>query len=282
MVVGAGPAALLGTPLRTARVPAARGGRRLVPAWGRADFELLVPADLGWESAGRLSLPGRRLADLHDLRLDADLRPRELATRGRRPRQAAADADLRPADRPPAGRADLDLPLRHRLDGQERPLDRCPLPAALRPRAAAALRDGGSLCLDGTPLRRLAHARAATAAGRHARAGARPPAALAAPRRAGTRDPAGDVRLQGRQVADEDGVRRQAAARLLGAARLRPERLGGALEWLRLLTSAACRASAAPNAPCTGCMRARSSSCSARGSASTCRASRSWSAGAHC
>jgi hypothetical protein len=61
---------------------------------------------------------------------------------------------------------------------------------------------------------------------------ARRPAALAPPRIAGPRDPAGDVRLQGRQVADEDGVRRQAAARLLGAARLRPERVGGTVEWL--------------------------------------------------
>src|SRR5207244_7838664 len=139
----------------------------------------------------------------------------ELALGDRRARQASADADLRPADRTAAGRPNLDLPLRDRLDSQERPLGRDPLPAALRPRAAAVLGDGGSLRLAGAPLRGLADARSAPAAGRDARARARRPAALAAAWIAGARDPARDVRLQGRQMADEDGVRRKAAVRLL-------------------------------------------------------------------
>src|SRR5439155_26640682 len=167
-------------------------------------------------------------------------------------------------------------------DSQDRPLGRDPLPAALRSRAAAVLADGGSLRLAGAPLRGLAHARSAPAAGADARARARRPAALTAARIARPRDPARDVRLQGRQVADEDGVRRQAAARLLGTARLRPERVGGALEWLQLLTRAGCRGSAAPSARCTGCTRAPSLSCSAQGSASTCRAWRSSWAGGRC
>src|SRR5207302_11049973 len=157
------------------------------------------------------------------------------------------------------------------------PLGRGPLPAALRSRPAAALGDGGSLRLAGTSVRGFAHARSAPAAGRDARARARRAAALAAARITGPRDPAGDVRLQGRQVADEDGVRRQAAARLLGAERLRPERVGGTVEWLQLLTCATCRGSAAPSGPCTGSTRAPSSCCSDRGSVSTCRAWRSWS-----
>src|SRR5947207_784092 len=93
-VVGAGSAALLRTPLRPTRVPAARGGWRLVPALGRAGVEFLVATDLRRKPARRQPLPGRRLADLHDLRLDADLRSLQLATRDRRAGQAAADADL--------------------------------------------------------------------------------------------------------------------------------------------------------------------------------------------
>src|SRR5207247_3768355 len=94
MVRDAGFAASFRTSLRARRVPVARSGRRLVPALGRAGVELLVAADLGREPARRQPLPGRRLADLHDLRLDAGLRALELAPRDRRARQAAADADL--------------------------------------------------------------------------------------------------------------------------------------------------------------------------------------------
>ena len=64
---------------------------------------------------------------------------------------------------------------------------------------------------------------------------ARRAAAVAPARVARTRRDPGDVRLQGRQVADADGARRPAADRLLGRARLRPERVGGEVEWLRLL-----------------------------------------------
>ena len=49
-----------------------------------------------------------------------------------------------------------------------------------------------------------------------------------------------------------------AADRLLGRARLRPERLGRAVEWLWLSTSARCRASRARSVRCTGCTRPRS------------------------
>ena len=64
-------------------------------------------------------------------------------------------------------------------------------------------------------------------------------AALAPARLAGARRDPRDVRLQGRQVADEDRARRPAADRLLGRARLRPGRLGRPLEWLRRLTARA-------------------------------------------
>ena len=60
------------------------------------------------------------------------------------------------------------------------------------------------------------------------------PAALAAARLAGPRRDPGDVRLQGRQVADPDRPRRPPADRLLGRPRLRPGRLGRPLEWLRV------------------------------------------------
>src|SRR5207244_9612262 len=96
--------------LRARRVPVARGGRRLVAALGRARVSVPLAGDLGGEPARRQPLPGWRLADLHDLRLDADLRSLEPALGDRRARQAAADADLRPADRAAAGRPNLDLP----------------------------------------------------------------------------------------------------------------------------------------------------------------------------
>src|SRR6185503_3536395 len=124
-----------------------------------------------------------------------------------------------------------------------------------RPRPAAVLGDGGSLRLARAALRGLAHARPAPAAGRDAGARAGRPAALEAPWFPGPRDLAGDVRLQRGQVADEDGVRRQAATRLLGTARIRPGRLGRTLERLRHLRCAACRGSAAPSARSTGYTR---------------------------
>src|SRR5439155_8827374 len=97
---------------------------------------------------------------------------------------------------------------------------------------------------------------------------------FSAARRAGARRVAGDVRLQGCQVVDADGARRTPAGGLLGAERLRPRRLGRALEWLPLLACDALPASRAPSERCTGSTRAPSSCCSPPGSASTCPASR--------
>src|SRR5262249_27504938 len=58
-------------------------------------------------------------------------------------------------------------------------------------------------------------------------------AALARPRRARAPDHPRDVRLQERQVAHRHQPRREGRVRLLGAARLRPRRLGRPLERVR-------------------------------------------------
>src|SRR5262249_41491687 len=82
-------------------------------------------------------------------------------------------------------------------------------------------------------VRRLAHGRAGGASRRDARVrDGRPPAVACARCAAPARDP-GDVRLQERQVARGDQPRPARARRLLGAARLRPRRLGRTLERVR-------------------------------------------------
>ena len=54
------------------------------------------------------------------------------------------------------GRADLDVPLRHRLDGQERPLGRRPAQRRARPREPEADRARARVRLGRDPVRRLA------------------------------------------------------------------------------------------------------------------------------
>ena len=81
------------------------------------------------------------LADLHRLGLAAELRPGDLAAQVAG-WSASRCLSLRRAAVAAAGRAGLDVPLRHRLDGQERPLGRRPHPgraaeAAPRPEAHA-------------------------------------------------------------------------------------------------------------------------------------------------
>ena len=186
-------------------------------------------------SLGNL-LPGRRLADLHDLRLDADLRPEGLPARGRPASSASRGASTYDELLALAALAPgLDLPLRHRLDGRRTSAgrasasricstssSRCPQAKAVRFVSLEEPYDD-SLTLDQARLPDVMLALDMDGAAAH------PAARLAGARR----DPR-DVRLQGRQVADADRARRPPADRLLGRARLRPERLGRPLEWLRL------------------------------------------------
>ena len=189
---------------------------------------------------------------------------------------AAARALLRRAARAAEGRAGVDLPLRHRLDRQRRPLGRRALP---RPARAARGR-----CRARTP-RTSSPPRSPTTTTSTLDDLALPDVMLAyemdgqplpaGARRAGAgRDP-GHVRLQERQVGRADHARPQAGRGLLGAARLRRQRLGRATPTAmaeattsrrraRTGARATSSASRSPSGSCTGCTRARSSSCSAR------------------
>ena len=126
-------------------------------------------------------------------------------------------------------------------------------------------REGDPLRLARGALQRLAHARAGAAARRDARPRHGRQAALAPARLARARRDPGDVRLQGRQVADADRARRPPADRLLGRPRLRPERVGRAAPMATARPDAGSTAGRAPSARCTGCMPPPSASCSASG-----------------
>ena len=93
--------------------------------WGKAGWSKLSAALSPVESADPAH-PLGRLADLHGLGLDAALRSADLAARAGRAGRAADVDHLQGAARAAEGRAGLDLPLRHRLDGEERALGRGP------------------------------------------------------------------------------------------------------------------------------------------------------------
>src|SRR5262249_47501394 len=141
-----------------------------------------------------------------------------------------ADARLARGCRPARRAAGLDVPLRHRVDGERRPLGGRALADAGRPGAAPAagalrdaLLDGGAVRRPGEPTPVPAARRDAGAA--HGRQAADTRARVAA----AAGDPR-DVRLQGREVGQAGALRRRADARLLGAARLRRRRLGRPVE----------------------------------------------------
>ena len=170
--------------VRATRVSAPSGGRHVVARLGGAGERVLSPVTSAVSQLARQPAPGRRLADLHDLRLDADLRPE------RRWRleigglvQAAAEPDLRRAAALP--RAEQ-VSTFHCVTGwtvEGRPLGGRALPAPARPRRAAARGEGDPLRLARGAVRRLAHARAGAAARRDARLRDRRQAALASARR---------------------------------------------------------------------------------------------------
>ena len=235
-----GTAARRATSLRAGAVP---GDGRRRPHVARLGQRRLGPrvehARLGGVS--HPTRPDRRLADLHRLRLDADVRPGHMAALDRRPGGAADDVHVRAAARAPAREPDLDVPLRHRLDGQERALGRrahvrragVVAPDAGRRRAAVRLRR--------EPVRRLSDDAAGVAARRDARLRDGREAAAARARRAAPPDDPGDVRLQEREVAAADQSRRRTGGGVLGAARVRPGRVGRPLERIRLGAAAAGR-----------------------------------------
>ena len=214
-------------------------------ALGRARRAGARAGHLGLLAAARQSSAGRRLADLHDLRLDADLRRARLAARDHRARRRPVQltyAQLRALPRAEqvsnfhcvtgwsvpnvrwAGvRFDDLLATRRAAPGRR------PRSASSRSRSRTTTRltlDQARLPnvmlayeLDGQPLSRP-----------HGSSGAR-------------RDP-GDVRLQGRQVADEDGARRPAADRLLGTASATTRTPGSGGRTAMAREPAACRGSA--------------------------------------
>ena len=149
-------------------------------------------------------LPARRLAHLHDHRRSARPRPGALGPAwstgsSSKPRRRSPFAQLHGA---PARRAGLDLPLRHRLDGQGRALVGRALRRPARPgQAAAPCRRPCASSPPKLPYEDSLTLEQALAARRDARLRDGPRAALAPARRARPRGHPADVRLQGRQVA---------------------------------------------------------------------------------
>ena len=179
--------------------------------WAPAASRVLSPLTSGRLPARREPAAGRRLADLHDLGLDAALRPEDLAARDQRARAAPAVASATSSSRAAARPPGLDVPLRHGLDGQERPLVGRAASAPARPRGAAA--DGPAIRFVSAeePYNDSLTLEQALLPDVMLGARARRAAAVPAARRAGPdRDP-GDVRLQGRQVAERDRAARRAS-----------------------------------------------------------------------
>ena len=236
--------------VREAGVPAAARRRRVVVRLGGPGQQRPLAGHLGVLAARRQPLPGRRLADLHDLRLDADLRPAELPARDRRARPQARGASptpscsrcraptrSRPSTASPAGRCTTCAGRASASRTCSTSSSRCP-----RRRRSASTRSRCPTTTRSRSSRRALHDVMLALEMDGA-------AALAPARLAGARRDPGDVRLQGRQVAHADRARRPPADRLLGRARLRPERVGRPLEWLRHLSpSPASAAGAAPSA----------------------------------
>src|SRR5262249_60836232 len=85
--------------LRTGDLPAARRRRSLLARVGREGERRLLTADVVLVAARRQPPPRRRLAHLHDLRLDAYLRPQDLAARDRRAPRPAPQPHVPPTSR---------------------------------------------------------------------------------------------------------------------------------------------------------------------------------------
>ena len=198
-------------PRRPRRLPRHGRRRRLVARLGEGASGASVSAALSPRRVARPARPDEGLADLHRRRArcrrfdPADLAARRSAGSSSSRSTLSYDELLRAAE----GRAGLDLPLRHRLDGEERPLGRRAAPrraraARSRSREAHALR----VRLGRAAVRRLPDARSRPALHdvmlAYEMDGKPLPREHGAP--AAARDP-GDVRLQERQVAEADRAR---------------------------------------------------------------------------
>src|SRR6478736_7159948 len=91
------------TPVRAPRVPAAARRRAVVAGLGDQGQPGAQPGYVRGVAVARRPDAGRRLAHLHDLGLDADLRRAIVAARARRPGEDAAHPDLRRSARAAAG-----------------------------------------------------------------------------------------------------------------------------------------------------------------------------------
>ena len=185
-----------------------------------------------------------------------EFHPAQLQARGDRARPQSGEPLVGRPDEPPDGPADHRLPLRDRLDGRRRPLAGRAAPDDLGHGRAAARGPLRQLRLARGALRRHAVAPADDTPGRHACPSHGRCPAHPRPRRAGAaRDPR-DVRLQEREVADQDRARAEARARVLGGERLRRRRLG----WAAPTATEYCAGSAARSGRRTGSWPRRSSS----------------------
>src|SRR5581483_10222782 len=222
--------------LRPGRLPRHARRRRLVALLGEGGVAPGLRDGVARRGRSRPDPPDPGLADLHRVGQHAGLRSGDVAARGRRACRAAVRAHIPRPEGAAAGRAGVDVPLRHGLDGEERALGRRAPPRRARPGGAAPGRACARVRLGGGAVRRLPHPPAGVARRRDARLrDGREAAAEGARRSAAARHP-GDVRLQEREVAERDQRRPAAGERLLGAARLRPRRVGRPLEWVLVVS----------------------------------------------
>ena len=184
--------------------------------------------------------------------------PKAWRLRDRRARPQAGQHQLRAAARVAARPPGVDVPLRHRLDGQGRALVRRAPQAHPRARRPTARGEGDQVLVGRGALQRLAHTRAGAAPRRDARRSTLDGQPLSRPHGAPARIVIPEMYgYKGVKWLNKMELLADAADRLLGRARLRPERLGREVEWLPLSASVL-RASRAPSGPCIGCTRPRS------------------------
>src|SRR5439155_21061399 len=142
--------------------------RRLLAPLGEGGLGSPLARDLAGRGA-RAAPPLGGLAHLHRVGIAAALRRADVAARRRRPRATAALLLVSRAARTAEGRAGLDVPLRYRLERQERPLGRRTSAPRACARRAAPDRTRTRVRFGRGAVRRLAHTRAGVAAGRAAR-----------------------------------------------------------------------------------------------------------------
>ena len=220
-------------------------------AWGKPVWSR-VSAALAPGGGAHPVRPDERLAHLHGVRLDAELRPGDVAPPGRRPRRAGARAQLRASCARCRAHQVSDF---HCVTGwtvKNVHWTRRAHHRHLREGEAAARGERAAVRLGGEAVRRLPDDGAGAAPRRDARVRDGREAARARARRAGAaRDP-GDVRLQEREVAEADQSRARGAARLLGAASATTATRGSAARTATTREAGTSGASRGPSARCTG------------------------------